>query len=170
MSTLALQPGDIVAVRGSRWLSRLIMTMTGGPVSHVGLVIATDPDLVLEALERVLTRPFAQAIDDCAEAWVCQPYTLSQEERWQIVHTACAQTARTYGYSKLVLQALNVLFHTRFFTRHAVSSLPICSLVVAEAFSAVGKHFGQPHCCATPADIAVFTQAHPEWYRIIKVK
>src|SRR5579883_1994692 len=156
-----LVPGDILGVQGVGWLSEHIIEATApGPLSHVGLIIAVQPALVIEALTRVRTRPLARSIEDAAHAWVLQPIGLSQEQRDRIVARACTMSADSYGYADIAWQGLDALFHTRWFTAHLARKL-ICSMLVADAY---GMNFGVSERSANPNDIWRYAQAYPAHY------
>ena len=165
-----MNPGDILAVRGKGLFSRMILRATSGEISHVGLVISADPALILEALIRVQTRPLKDAMRDAKDVYLLQPINFSAIECREIVKEACRWSARSYGYGKILLHALDALFGTEWFSRHlAISNHPICSWLIAEAYRHEGYDFGEPSGSVTPGDIFAFAQAHPDKYRIIRL-
>lgn len=161
--------GDILAVRGKGLISKAILLATGGPVSHVGLVVGEDPVLVMEALSRVVTRPLVESIGGAEGVWVLRP-KLERERLRNIVRRACAWSAARYGYGKIVLHLMDSLLGTDKVTQKlARTRRPICSWHVAQAFASEGLHFGEPARGVTPAEIFAFAQANPDKYEITKV-
>jgi hypothetical protein len=165
-----MRPGDIVAVAGRGWLARGIIRATGGPPSHVGLLIATQPlPIVLEALTRVTVRPLAVSCQGAARAWLLHDRTLRATERRVIVADALTFAADGYGYGALLLQALDACTHTTWWTdrwARGLDTKPICSYLVAHAYERVGRYFGQADRSTTPADIFAWAAAHRAKYTI----
>jgi hypothetical protein len=103
-------------------------------------------------------------------AYVLKPKNITDAQRVRIVEAACTMSAETYGYGKLLLQGLDVLARTEWFTRHwTFTTMPICSWLVARAFSSEGLHFGVPDNSATPKDIWDFAVANPEKYAVLRI-
>lgn len=156
--------GDILAVRGSNFISRGILAATGDTVSHVGLIIGVEPTIVIEALLHVKTRALAVSIAEAERAYILHDTTLSNQERITIVHTALQFSAAGYNYGDILLQGLDALTHSIWFTSHLALGLtrdPICSFLVAASYHAVGRDFGRiPMKSVTPANIYKFALAH----------
>lgn len=163
--------GDILAVVGSSFFSRLIILATGGPVSHVGLILTDDPPLVLEALSRVMTRPLHVSIEKAQAAYLLKPINLTWKDRVGIVECACTMSAESYGYGKILLQLFDAVARTTWFTKYLTfTTMPICSWAVARAYGSKHLHFGVPDNSATPSDIYRFATAHPTLYSITRLK
>lgn len=115
-------PGDIVAIRGKGLISRLVLAVEGAAgddkgVSHVAVVIADNPPLIIEAVHpRVRVRPLENALAEAEKAWLLHPKPLSDEKREAVVKAACDFCSRSYGYPMLILYALNAAFGTTRFT------------------------------------------------------
>jgi hypothetical protein len=115
-------PGDIVAIRGKGLISRLVLAAEGAGaddkgVSHVALVIADKPPLVIEAVHpRVRVCTLENALAEAENAWLLHPKPLTDEERETVVKAACDFCFRSYGYPMLILHALNAAFGTTPFT------------------------------------------------------
>lgn len=159
--------GDILAVRGSSWLSKRILAATGNTVSHVGLIIATEPiPTVIEALTRVRTRPLDVSIATAESAWVLTDTSLTDDEREAIIRSALNFSADGYGYGDILLQGMNALTKSTWWTDHLAFGLagkPICSYLVAAAYETQNRTFGQLDKTTTPADIYNFARSHPAY-------
>jgi hypothetical protein len=160
--TLDLRPGDVVCTTSGALLSRLIR-LFGGRVSHTGIGVA--PDTIVEALMRVVRRSFVGAYLRKTVV-VYRPRDLSPEIIALIVAKAERYVGRTYGFTKIAAQALDrTLGGAYLFRRVAgMDRYPICSWVVAHAYSAAGLHFGCAPGMASPADIDRFCFDHPAKY------
>lgn len=171
-------PGDIIAIRGRGWLADHICKATKSEVSHVGLVIGTHPVIVLEALLRVKTNPLARTIENSTSTWRIRDLAITEDVRERIVNDALYFSAEDYGFADLLLQLLDALMRTRFFTgkvgRLFLRRFPICSFVVAEAYANAGTTFGVDPFgvdpwSATPGDIAAFCRARPDQYEMRQI-
>ncbi len=170
MINVDIEPADILAVKGSGWLSRMILKATGGPVSHVGLLLTDKPPLVIEALSRVMTRPLHISIEKRTAAYILQPLKLTPEQRVAIVEAACTMSADAYGWGKIALQGLDALSRSGWFTKHLTfTTMPICSWLVAKGYSSQGLHFDVPDNSATPKDIYEFAVKNQDLYRIVQI-
>ena len=169
-----MQPGDIIATRSPTWLSRTIRKAqtrsdNGQPalVSHVGLFIS--PDIVIQALSRVVTTPFPKSFQK-DEYIVLSPLNLSNANRRIVVERALTYSSNSYGWLKILGQGLDVVFHTRWFMSHVftLDKFPICSYVVAEAYKSIGLDFGVPTTTTTPDDILDFAMENSDKYLIVE--
>ena len=115
---VAIAPADIVAVRGTGRFAAGILKATGDTVSHVGLVIGIDPPLVIEALTRVRTNPLATTIAGAERAYILHDKSLSAWERRKIVDTAVRFSADGYNWGDIVLQGMDAVARTTWFTDH----------------------------------------------------
>ena len=167
---MTILAGDILAVRGTSWLSRGILKATGNTVSHVGIITATSPIIeVTEALIRVKTNPIDVSIadDDIEWAAVLQDKTLTDSERITIVEAALQFSSDSYNYGAILLQLLNSNFNTTWFTDHlsfGMNGRPICSYVAAESYSKTGRNFGVEDRTTTPADIYEYSIYNSDKY------
>lgn len=174
-----IQPGDILAVRGSGWLSTGILSAEYGPnipatgVSHVGIFVAGDPvPIVIEALNQVMTNPLAVSVAGAAAAFVLHDDSLTIAQRSAIVAVACTFSGKNYGYIDLLAQGLDAITNVLWFTNNLGGYLrhyPICSFVAAQAYDAVGLHFGIPDASIKPSDIMNFAQANPSLYTVTAI-
>lgn len=168
---LSVQPADIVLIRGTGRLSRTILRLTGDTVSHAGLVLSSDPAIVIEALWRVKTRPLSDTIFGAEAVYILSDQSLTRDEKSLIIKTACSQSADGYGWWDLLLQVGDMATHSSWLTDKlgwALDKHPICSYLVAKAYGATGRKFGKEATGVTPSDILSFASAHPEKYSIKK--
>lgn len=168
---LRAEIGDILAVEGMTAFSRAIQLVSESCISHVGLIVAEDPLLIMEALSRVVTRPYEEALGDCKHAWLLKPMNIEREARRQIVRASCTYSGASYGYLKIALHLLDFLTGKEWITQLlARSRKPICSWHVAQAYKVVGLDFGESARGVTPAEVMAFAQDNEDKYAVIKVK
>lgn len=116
------RPGDIVAVLGKNFTSRMIAAAQGARVSHVATVISDTPPLIVEASHpRVRVRALSTLLNEAEHAYIIHHKSITFEQREEIVERACKFTPLPYGYPLLILHALNVGFATRWFTERRAS-------------------------------------------------
>lgn len=180
MSVL-LEPGDVFLTRGNAFISRAIRFCTRGigesrtRVNHVGLVVEAGDlkeAIVVEALSMVrrhhLWRQYGPPKEDLVAVY--RATNLTQDEVKVIVATAERQVGKKYGYLKIVTHFLDWLLLGAYVFRRLVpdNKYPICSWVVAYAFSKADKNFGVEPGAATPDDIWDFIVGNPEKYKEIR--
>jgi len=166
-----IKVGDILAVKGTSRLAKLILSSTKGSVSHVGIIIGLEPCLVLESLRRVKTNSLRDAIHSVEAAYILQPKNLTLPERIEVVREAVLWSTTTYGWGKLPLHGLDALFGTQHFSRNwSFTNMSICSWLVGRAYERIGKDFGEPVNSVTPEDIYRFAQLRADLYHIQQIK
>ncbi len=166
MDGAILRPGDIFLTRGTAWISRAIRFFSksfGEPrteVNHVGLVVEGGDvweAVVVEALSKVgrhrLRERYGPPVTD--HVAVFRPLNLTPEQIDEVVAYALKQVGRNYGYPKIIAHLLDwCLMGAYVFRRLTVDeNYPICSWLVAHAFSKIGKNFGVDQRAASPDDI-----------------
>ena len=144
-------------------------------INHVGLVVEEGnlrSSVVVEALTKVkrhrLWIQYGPPKKD--RVAVFRPRNLNGNERKTIIAEAESQVGRKYAYFMLFLHLLDwFLLGAYVFRRIArTGEYPICSWVVAHAFSKAGKDFGVEPGEAQPDDIWDFIiEKHPELYEKI---
>jgi hypothetical protein len=180
MSVL-LEPGDVFLTRGRSFISRAIRFFTRGigesrtKVNHVGLVVEAGDlkeAIVVEALSMVtrhrLWEQYGPPKEDLVAVY--RPINLTPEEVKVIVATAERQVGKKYGYLKILVHFLDWLLLGAYVFRRLVpdNKYPICSWVVAHAFSKAGKDFGVEPGMAAPDDIWDFIVGNPDKYQEVR--
>jgi len=176
-----LQPGDIFLTRGHGFLGAAIRFFTRSlgesrtRVNHTGLVVVGGPapDAIgVEALRTVqrhrLGDEYGGHPDDVS---VFRPIALSRSQLKRVVARAESYVGRTYGYGKIVLHALDWALQGAYVFRRLgqMDDYPICSWLVAQAYGAVGVHFGVDPGAASPDDIWDYVTSHPEEFARVRV-
>jgi hypothetical protein len=164
-----IKPGDIIGVADDSWLSHAIRNATGGgPVSHIQIVTATAPFVqVTEALDHVIVNPHTLRLAQCTAAYLMSPLNVSDFQRAQAVAIALSYVADRYGYGDIVLQAMDSLTQSRFWTDHfAEKEEPICSMLAALAWPCLHLDVKSE----TPNDFYYLAKAHPEAWRLEQLK
>lgn len=165
-------PGDILAVQGQSWMSRQILRTTGGPCSHVGLFCSDGKNpLIIEALSRVVIHPLDEALADTKKAWVLHALNLDMRQRLNIVQHARAMHNKRYGYLRFFLQFADCLTRSHFFSTYCtIPGQPICSVVVAHAYSQEGLYFGHTFQSVSPAEIFTYAKNNPDKYKMWEIQ
>jgi hypothetical protein len=174
---IILKPGDIFLTKGPGLISKLIrfFSRTLGEsrtkVNHAGVVVKEGPLRAAEIVESVavarrcrLWEHYGPPAKDAVA--VFRPLNLTDEQVAVIVATAERQVGKKYGISKLVAHLLDwALMGVYLFRRLAKNGdYPICSWLVAHAFSGAGKNFGVDPEAAEPDDIWDFVTTHKDKY------
>lgn len=179
--SILLKKGDIFLTRGTGFISRGIRFFTRGfgenrvKVNHVGLVVQSgnlENAVVVEALSRVrkhrLWSQYGPPKKDSVAVY--RSKNLTKEEVDKIVAAAERQVGKKYGYLKIIAHLMDwALFGAYMFRRMVPDGkYPICSWLVAYAFSKAGKDFGVKPGAAAPDDIWDFVdELKPPKYRKI---
>lgn len=179
-SDVDLKPGDIFLTRGQGFVSWAIRCCTRNigekrtQVNHVGIVVeegSLRTCNVVEALMRVMLHPLWRQYgpENHTLVSVYRPLTLTPEEIAVVVAEAREQIGKGYGFLKLFAHLLDWLLQGVYFFRRFVGceKYPICSWLVAHAYSRAGKHFGCEPGAAEPDDIWDFVTTHHTYYKRI---
>lgn len=176
---MRLEPGDIFVTKGDSFVSRAIrfFSRTGGEsrtqVNHTGLVTVGGNQataVIVEALTKVRRRTMASyATSLNTEVAVFRPLNVSGKDLETIVARANGYVGRSYGYLKIAAHFGDWCLGGRYFFRRFVSSdrYPICSWVVAQAYSDAGFTFGVDPGAADPDDIWDYCTSNPDKYQVV---
>ena len=178
--TVQVKPADIFLTRGHSFISKAIrfFSTTIGEkrtkVNHVGVIISEgtlEECIVIEALSRVkkhrLCEQYGPPKKD--EIAIFRPTNLTEEEINIIIKEANKQVGRSYGYWKIVTHFLDWFLLGAYVFRRLTQNgnYPICSWLVAHAFSKANKHFDVNPGAAEPDDIWDFVTLHKDKYEEI---
>ncbi|MBK9391230.1 MAG: hypothetical protein IPN68_13925 [Bacteroidetes bacterium] len=180
MNELILLPGDVFLTRGNGFIPAAIRFFSRGfgekrtIVNHVGMIVekGTLQDCVaIEVSYKVWKRKLWEDYGPPAKSSVAvyRPKNLSAPELEIIVSTAEEQVDKIYGFLKILAHILDWMFFGVYFFRRLFrnNKYPICSWLVAHAFSKAGKDFGVDPGAAQPDDIWDFIQNNPEKYDLV---
>ncbi len=175
-----LLPGDIFLVRGTGLISWFIRFFSRGigesrtMVNHCGIVVG-EGDLrsaeIVEAVRFVRRRKLWSGYgsgDDLVAVY--RPTNLSDADRAMVVAAAESYVGRDYGYLMIAAHLLDWFFFHAYLFRRLIRSdrYPICSWVVASAYSKAGKTFGCAPGAAEPDDIWDFVTSNPDKYTQVR--
>ena len=169
MHPSSIKPGDIIGIADDSWLSHSIRAATGGgPVSHIQIVTAIAPFVqVTEALDHVKVNPLEARLAQSTAAYLMSPLNVTDPERSSAVAIALSYVADRYGYGDILLQAMDSLTQTRFWTTHfAEEREPICSMLAALAWPCL--HLDAKS--ETPNDFVYLARAHPEAWTLLQLR
>jgi hypothetical protein len=169
---MPLKPADIVLARSKGplgWAIRLFERGDGkdkAVANHTGVMY--DETTIIEALNKVLHRPLLEGYGppNKTEIAIFRSVHLTPEQCDIIAQKAHEYQGDSYGYLKIAAHALDrILGGAYLFRRIAcMDKYPICSWVVAQAYSKVGEHFGVAPGAAEPEDIWDYVHQNPDKY------
>lgn len=150
-------------------------------VNHVGLFVTRGPQYLehavsIEALARVRHGKFWGFYHGSdVEVAVYRDTTLTSKQTWDVTTEALRYRGRMYGFLKIPLHALDwalarAIGRQDVYAFRRVGRLdryPICSYLVAKAFSAVDRNFGARPTQAQPDDMWDYVNAHPEKWECV---
>ena len=177
---LLLRRADLVATRGTAWVSRAIRVCTrsrGEPptvVNHVGIITVAGPlnsAQLTEAIAHVVERGLFDAYHGRDQVAVFRCKALTDIERDVAAEKARSYIGRDYGYVKIAAHlfdyGLSRLFHRDTYLARRLARMdksPMCSWLDEHAFAVVRRFFGVPFGTAEPDDLWDYVTAHPdEW-------
>jgi len=170
-----LQACDVVLTRSETFVGKSIRFFTRRigegqtRVNHAGIM--GTPRLIIEALQTVVRRSLTDAYGPPSKQQIAvyRPLNLTPEEQVKVMLKANSYVGMRYGYVKIVAQALDWALQGAYVFRRmaGMDKYPICSWVVAHAYSAAGKDFGVAAGAATPDDIHDFVIKHPDKYECV---
>lgn len=146
---LKVRPGDIILVRGSTLIDRLIKAVTGSVYTHVAGVIKSDE--VIDIL------PFTEAgykslyiYAGKADVFTCD--TLTDKQRKNVVDYVRKRIGIKYDYALLVWEASRYMFHWDWPYKNSNSG--ICSTLWADAYRHAGVNLCPNISFPSPVDLA----------------
>jgi hypothetical protein len=177
---ITLKSGDIFLTKGPgliSWLIRFCSRSIGEKrtkVNHAG-VVATEGTLkTAEIVESVavarrclLWEHYGPRSKNAVAIY--RPLNLTPDQVAVIVATAERQVGKKYGIWKLAAHFLDWLLLGVYLFRRLANNgdYPICSWLVAYAFSKARKNFGVPPGAAEPDDIWDFVNKHTDKYMCV---
>lgn len=174
-----IEPCDIFFTQGDGLFSRVIRIGEKHPgdwisiVNHTGIVVeqgTIESADVIEALVHVkkhtLWSEYHGRTDRVA---IFRPLSLTDEQKSLIVNKALDYEGRDYGWLKIATHALDCFTGGHYIFRRMTNSdnYPICSWVVAHAYSKAGLTFGCDPGQANPDDIWDYCMSHQDKYQLI---
>lgn len=180
---ITYKAADLILVASADPLSQAIMHATNGVVSHTAGVIAVPMELAFEvltfeALNRVKTNTLSTTLNGKTAAYLVSDQSLAPAQRNAIVEAVLTFSADDYGYADLLLQELDSLGKTTFWTDHLASLIlahcQICSFIWPKAYEmalgTAGRGWGTIKSVSiTPQDLLVAAQTEPQRYAIQKI-
>jgi hypothetical protein len=183
---IIIQPGDVFFTRSYTWLGRIIRRFERSKgeaesvANHVGMFLAPvaflEHVMSIEALARVRNGRFWDFYHGKnIEVAIYRDKTLQPGDLWLIQGEAHRFRGRMYGFAKIGLHAIDwtlarALGRQDVYAARRLARLdryPICSYLVAKAYSAVDRNFGCSPSAAQPDDMWDFVNAHPEKWECV---
>lgn len=176
---MLIKKGDIVVFHGTALISRLVrfFSTTSGEhttrVNHVAVAV-TDDDIhkveIVEALTHVKRHElWNQYMDGSTRVAIFRPRFLTKSQSQAVVQKATAYVGDSYGYTKIAMHFLDWCIGGKFFFRKLTENdkYPICSWVVASAYSKIGESFDCDVAQAEPDDIWDYCLSRSDRYELI---
>ncbi len=177
---VTLQPGDVFLTRSTSLLGRLIRICTRSfgeqrsKVNHVGIIVEAggmQEAVAIEALIKVRRHKLWERYHPPKKDWIAvyRPQNIPPEDMTIIVAEAEEQVGKPYGFAKIATHFLDWLLAGAYVFRRLTQSgdYPICSWLVAHAYSKAGYTFGVAPGAADPDDIWDFVIGNPGYYECI---
>jgi hypothetical protein len=127
--------------------------------------------VIVEALQHVKKRYLADGYGgkNSPDMAVFRPINLTEDQRFIVASKANTYVGKDYGYLKILAHLGDWLLQGAYFFRRFVQldKYPICSWLVAHAYSFIGKDFGVDARAASPDDIWDFCLSNPDKYAVI---
>lgn len=183
--SVRLQAGDEFFTRGLSWVSNFICMFTQSitekrsQINHVGLIIETgdlQTAVGVEAIHHVVRRTVWSAYGPPCNGLfaVYRARNLTDSDVSTIVARAQGMVGRRYGFFAIVVHLLDWFLMGLYLFRRLVKDgrYPICSWLVADAFSSVGKHFACEPGAAQPDGIWDYVNSakHDHYDRVYPLK
>lgn len=174
--TANFRAGDILLVRSSGWVGGVIRRLTRNGreretmVNHAGIFVSEN--MVVEALTTGVVRRHVVEMLSAYEGHqvaVYRPRNVPQPVLDAIRARAELDVGRPYGFLKIATHALDWCLGGCYFFRRLTQAdrFPICSWIVAKAYSYAGLEFGVPAGAASPDDIWDFVTSNPDKYEVV---
>ena len=169
-----LREADIILVQGHSWATAPVQWVTGGRVSHAGLVIAIKPfPIIIESTwPRVRTVPLSKMIEDDELVLALEAQNLTDYERGEIVNEALKFSATNYSLVKAGMLGMDNLLDTDFFTSHFnFTNNSICCYLDVVSYRKMRKFFGKaPDANVDCEDMLKFAESHPHIFKILRLR
>ncbi len=168
-----MQAGDIIGMLGNVPASQLVTHVLHARISHVGLLLCTEPvPLIIESTNpEVRTVPLDVAIANHPRVILYENLLLGPRRRQVIIREACKYSCADYSYLKCAIVGLDRMLDTYWFSQNLWSGInPMCSWFVSQAYRAAGLDFGRPEDSTSPEDIDHFAVTHPQLYQTLVLR
>jgi hypothetical protein len=174
-----IEPCDIFLTHGDSWFSWIIRFGEKHPgdwkalVNHTGIVVENgtiSTANIIEALVTVKKHTLLSQYHGKSDlVAIFRPLGLTEGEKKTITDKALSYEGREYGWSKIATHTLDYFTGGNYVFRRLTNSddYPICSWVVAHAYSEIGHTFGCDPGQANPDDIWDYCMGHQDQYQLI---
>lgn len=149
MGGICLNQGDLIFVRGSKWINKEIESITHSPYYHVAGIVKENE--VIEA--QGFRKTGYQGLDFYSghtDLYKCD--SLTNEQRQKIVDYVISEAGSHYDYLLIVWEAIYHLFH--WVLPYKEGNKRICSTLWANAYLAAGVNLCPGIRYPTPGDLA----------------
>jgi ribosomal protein L21 len=172
-----LKPADIILVdSGSSYGKAILETLNlfqkdAVKFGHV-LMVVDDNNMIVADL-RVNYRNINEYLKNVRSYKIIRNKNISDEQRCAIVKKAESLLNKRYGVFRIVLQLLDQIFDTNFFTRWLKDEhMQICSTLVSWSYYMVaGVEFNNlPWQCVEPDDISDESEKNIQIWEVISEK
>lgn len=127
-----MRPGDVIFMKPTTWIGRLITRIDGGPYSHVAIAVSSTHIIEAQGFRRSRIWPvYGKEI-------LVLDLGLTDEQREAVVHNAISITGKWYDYrliaGYLIRHAIKLQIKALWNSKNAL----ICSELVASLLLSVG--------------------------------
>jgi hypothetical protein len=176
MTTYRYRAYDLVFTASNSWLGRAIRWFTQDPgegkteANHVGMITKGGTRAtawLVEALWKVRNHALSRYVGR-GQVAVFRPTNLTEQQKAAIAEYLAPLVGAKYGWYKLGFHAYARITGKKKVLKYMfLDKRPICSYLIAKAFSEAGLHFGVEPQAATPDDMMDFCIMNPDKYQII---
>lgn len=154
-----LQRGDVILMQNKGFIGKIIRRILDffqtDDVQYSHVALAVSEDEVAEALwSGIRRRSFEESVKKARCVKIIRFKNLTDQQREWIELRAVSKIGTNYNYYRLLLQLLDNIFATNWFTRRLKLSKEwhICSTYVAWVYKALGIYFNRVHWLSVEPD------------------
>lgn len=154
-----LQRGDVILMQNKGFIGKIIRRILDffqtDDVQYSHVALAVSENEVTEALwAGIRRRSLEESIKKARYVKIIRFNNLTEQQREWIELRAISKIGTNYNYYRLLLQLLDNMFATNWFTKRLKLSKEwhICSTYVAWVYKALGIYFNEVHWLSTEPD------------------
>lgn len=172
-----IKPADVILVNSGTTYCKIILTtlrfFQKDDVEFGHVLLAVDDKRALAAESKVRYRDIEEYLKSVQSFKIIRNKNITDSQRVSIANKAKILLGLRYGFFRVVLQLLDQVFDTNFFTRWPKDKkMQICSTLVSWSYYVVARiEFNDvPWQSCEPDDIDDFSEKRPDLWEVIAEK